>query len=77
MKYDHYESHTEWLLVLLWTLILCLCICFGILGYKYKKLESRMDTMEMYQGPQMPTEWTVVNGKVVLYQSPYYVQVTP
>jgi hypothetical protein len=74
MKYDYYESRFDWHAAAVW-LILATIIIGGIYGYR--ELKKAVDIVEMMQGPATPTEWTIVNGKVVLYQSPYYIQVTP
>jgi hypothetical protein len=77
MRYDHYESNVDWFAAVLWCLLLCLFVWNGIREHKLMRLERRLNDLEMYQGPATPTEWTLINGKVVLYQSPYTVQVTP
>lgn len=77
MKYDHYESNINWLALIIWTW-LTLVTAWGVwMTYKDIQSDKRMTDIENWQGPAMPTEWTIVNGKVTLYQSPYTIQVAP
>lgn len=77
MRFDHYEKQFDWIAAIIWTWLILVTAHSVWLNYKDIRAERRMTDIENYQGPQMPTEWTLVSGKVVLYQSPYYVQVCP
>jgi len=77
MKYDHYETKIDYRALFLCIYLAAATIASVVGTYMYIKLDRRIDYVEYSNGPAMPTEWRIVNGKVSLYQSPYYVQVAP